>query len=172
MPVNHRCVAVAVSAFFVLATGQSAAQPPPPTAIEESDRSKPHLIGDRLDHSFCRYPPAALHEDVEGCCRMTVEITAKGRAGKITGECTHDVFLAPSRACLAPQSFLPALKNGRPVSGSGDIVVSFELGSQPNLLEQVFDFFRRKPVAVSEPEPEICRRRPDDLISALPRSTG
>lgn len=103
---------------------------------------------------------------------MAVEINAKGRAGEMTGECTHDVFLAPSRACLAPQSFLPALKNGKPVTASGEIVVSFKLDSRPSLVERVFDFFRRRPAAKSEPEADICKKRPDDLLSGLPNFAG
>lgn len=103
---------------------------------------------------------------------MTVDITAKGRAGNMTGECTHDVFLAPSRACLAPQKFLPALKGNKPVNASGDMVVFFKLDSQPTLLDRVFDFFKRRSAAESQTEPEICRKRPDDLISGLPSSAG
>ena len=103
---------------------------------------------------------------------MNVEITSKGRAGKMSGECTNEVFLAPSRLCLAPQSFLPALKKGKPVSGSGEIVVYSQMDSRPNLVEQVLGFFKRRSSQESQPEPEICRQRPGDLISTLPRFSG
>jgi hypothetical protein len=173
MFVLRRRISVAIASVLLLAAGQSAAQPLPPAVVAVEDyRSKPHLLDDRLDYSFCEYPSRALREGVEGCCRMNVEITSKGRAGKMSGECTNEVFLAPSRLCLAPQSFLPALKKGKPVSGSGEIVVYFQMDSRPNLVEQVLGFFKRRSSQESQPEPEICRQRPGDLISTLPRFSG
>ncbi len=171
----HRPKAFTVLACVMTAVaGASVAQqPPPPPAIismpDNDDRSKPHLLNDRLDYSFCDYPVEGLRTRIEGCCRMKVEITASGRAGRMTGECTHDMFMAPSKACLAPQSYLPALKKGKAAAGTGDIVVNYVLSKNPSLIDMIGNLFRKP---APENEPEICEPRPGDLISGLSASRG
>jgi hypothetical protein len=162
---------------FVTCTGLFFANPSAnaqtPWSTEPADRSKPHLENDRLDNSFCRYPPIAVREGIEGCCRMTVEVGATGRAGKMTGECTHQVFLEPSMACLVPQTYLPALKNDKPVGATGDIVVEYWMGEQSSPILDFLSLFQNpKSKPQPKPEPELCKSRPGDLISDLERFYG
>lgn len=47
---------------------------------------------------------------------MDLEIDDQGRVKKSSGQCTDPVFLEPTRSCLSIQMFVPATRNGRPVS--------------------------------------------------------
>jgi Gram-negative bacterial TonB protein C-terminal len=177
MHFNQSVIQTALIAVYLAMASPSSAQrpqdetPPPPMVIPRQpadDRLKPHLLNDRLDHSFCVYPDEAVRNAIEGCCRMKVVIGADGRAGKIAGECTHPIFLEPSTACLVPQTYLPALRKGKPIRSTGDIVVEFSLEAES---PSIFDFLGlfRKAKPSPEREHDICKRRPDDLIANLAR---
>jgi hypothetical protein len=172
----YRVTGLAAIVSSLIVGGSSVAQPtsrPPPPVIDYDarDRSKPHLRHNHLDYSFCEYPSEAISAGVEGCCRMKVDITATGLAGKMSGQCTDDVFMPVSRACLAPQRFLPALKNGKPVSGTGEIVVEYKLAEDRSVVEAFFSLFGVGDRSKAKPTPEICKKRPGDLIAGM-QSTG
>jgi hypothetical protein len=66
----------------------------------------------------CRFPPSARKAGLSGCCEMELFIDASGRVTKADGVCSDPVFLEPTKACLSVQSFMPATRNGQPVSAS------------------------------------------------------
>ena len=151
-----------------------AQKPPPPSAIAPG-QTQPRIVNNKLDMSFCEYPAPALRQDIEGCCRMKVNVSIDGKAGRMSGECTHDIFLEPSKVCLAPQAFLPATRKGKPVRATGEVVVEYRISSGDTppvitFLEKVFPSLKkpRKP----REEDDICKRRPDDLIAGLERLRG
>lgn len=178
----HRIsAAVAISGLLMLAGASgsvaqpSGQRPPPPMAIPKPDPSIPQLEKHRLDYSHCQYPLPARRAGVEGCCRMEVEVAADGSPRVAGGQCTDDVFLSPSQACLAPQSYTPALRNGKPVKGIGEIVVYFQLQDpEPSLWSTVMGalFGLPKQQAAETPDWDICEKRPGDMISSLPSSRG
>lgn len=104
---------------------------------------------------------------------MKVEVAADGSARVADGQCTDDIFLQPSRLCLAPQAYRPALRNGKPVKGTGEIVVHFQMGpSKPSIWNTVMETLFGSPPPVQAPDWDICRKRPGDMISSLPSSRG
>jgi len=64
----------------------------------------------------CRWPHEARRKQISACCQMDLEIDASGRMVRGDGECTDPAFLAPTLRCLAAQDFIPATRNGKPVS--------------------------------------------------------
>jgi hypothetical protein len=158
----------------LIAAPAFAQRPPPPTVVVPTE-PRPRLLNNKLDKSFCKYPTAAIRQGVQGCCRMKVEVTAKGKAGKMTGNCTHEVFRETSVACLTPQAFIPARKSGRAVKGMGEVVVEyrFEKYEPPPMirfLEGLFPTLKRPEQKTDDDD--ICKPRPDDLIAALERLAG
>jgi hypothetical protein len=106
--------------------GAHAQKPPPPQIVSPGD-ARPSILRNQLDMSLCEYPPKAQREQLEGCCRMKVVIGTDGKAGRMSGECTDDIFYGPSQSCLAPQTYVPARKKGKPVKATGEIVVEYRL---------------------------------------------
>jgi hypothetical protein len=104
---------------------------------------------------------------------MKVAIRPDGQAGAMSGQCTDPIFLEPSRACLTPQTYLPALKRGRPVRSTGEIVVEYRLQVEPDpissFLSNLFPKAEPEVEPLPKPEPDICKPRPDDLIAGLGR---
>jgi hypothetical protein len=47
---------------------------------------------------------------------MDLEIGADGRMIRGEGVCTDPMFVEPTLRCLAAQAFVPATRNGQPVS--------------------------------------------------------
>ena len=64
----------------------------------------------------CRWPREARQKQISACCQMDLEIDASGRMIRGDGECTDPMFLEPTLRCLAAQEFVPATRNGKPVS--------------------------------------------------------
>ncbi len=64
----------------------------------------------------CRWPREARQKQLSGCCQMDLQIDAKGRMVAGDGVCSDPIFLAPTLRCLAAQDFVPATRNGMPVS--------------------------------------------------------
>ncbi len=64
----------------------------------------------------CRWPKTARAKQLSACCQMNLEIDASGQMTGGDGECSDPMFLEPTLRCLAAQSFIPATRNGRPVS--------------------------------------------------------
>lgn len=148
-------------------------KPPPPEVV--LDLSKPHLAKNKLDYAFCRYPPPALRARVEGCCRMKVKVGADGRVLDIAGECTDPVFSSPSQACLQPQQYMSARKGKKTVTAVGEIVIYYSLASAPrtpSLWSAIGSLFNGGQPKTEDPEPDMCRKRPTDMISMLPTARG
>jgi hypothetical protein len=158
-----------------LACEAALAQTPPPPKVVAPAITRPRIMDGKLDLSLCNYPAKAVRADLEGCCRMQVDVSADGKAGKMTGQCTDDIFYEPSKACLAPQVYLPAMKAGKPIRETGNIVVEYRMAAPATppvvvLLERLFPSFKKPPPP--EPEDDICKKRPDDMIAALDRLRG
>jgi hypothetical protein len=151
-----------------------AQRPPPPVAVTPApDPSVPHLEQYRLDYSHCSYPETARRAALEGCCRMKVEVAADGAARVAGGQCTDDVFLPASRACLAPQSYAPARRNGKAVKGTGEIVVEFQLTDpEPTVWNTLMGAIFGPPPPIQKPDRSICEKRPGDMLSSLPAPHG
>lgn len=64
----------------------------------------------------CRWPREARQKQISACCQMDLEIDADGYVIRGEGECTDPTFLEPTLRCLAAQKFIPATRNGQPVS--------------------------------------------------------
>ena len=64
----------------------------------------------------CRWPREARRQQLSACCQLDLEIDASGRMVRGDGECTDPMFLEPTLRCLAAQDFVPATRNGQPVS--------------------------------------------------------
>jgi hypothetical protein len=64
----------------------------------------------------CRWPREARAKQISACCQMDLQIDAQGRMTKGDGQCTDPSFLEPTLRCLAAQDFVPATRNGAPVS--------------------------------------------------------
>lgn len=171
---------LAAAMALVALGGASSAQQPgseAPSKREKADSfwSVPHLKQNRLDMSFCQYPDAAWLANLEGCCRMRVQVAADGAARVLDGQCTDDVFLAPSRSCLSPQSYWPARKNGRTVKGTGEVVVNYVMPQDDASLVEIViaGMFGKKPQAKPvRPNDDFCEKRPGDMISSLPQTQG
>lgn len=104
---------------------------------------------------------------------MKVEVAADGSPRVASGQCTDDVFLPSSEACLAPQTYTPARRNGKAVKGTGDIVVYFNLEDpEPSIWSAVLGAVFGPPKPIQKPDWGFCDRRPGDMISSLPSSRG
>jgi hypothetical protein len=165
---------IRLAVLLLIAGAASAAyaqKPPPPNAV--IDPSRPRLVQGRLDYRFCNYPVEGVRRQLEGCCRMKVDVGANGVAGAATGQCSHDMFLKPSQLCLSGQSYVPANRNGKSVAGVGDIVVYYRLPYDPP--DPVTNFFQKlfpQAKSANQPDPDYCEKRPGDLISSLDRTRG
>ena len=171
---------LAVMLGLAVTAETAAAQRPPRDTPAKPDFSDPfwavpHLKQNRLDMSFCQYPDSAWQANLEGCCRMRVEVASDGAARVLDGQCTDNVFLLPSRMCLSPQSYWPAYKNGKAVKGTGEIVVNYVMPTDdPSLFEiMIAGMFGQKPRPKPlRPNDDICEKRPGDMISSLPEPRG
>ena len=106
---------------------------------------------------------------------MRVQVAADGSGQALDGECTDQVFMLPSRLCLAPQNYLPARKNGKAAKGVGEIVVNYIIPKDDSsLLDTMIAgmFGLRRAPASPLPEDDICKRRSGDMISSLPGARG
>jgi hypothetical protein len=92
--------------------GASLAQTPGQTPKAKTEAR--YAGGFRPDQ--CRWPREARRLQMSACCHMDLEIDAKGRMVKGDGVCTDPMFLEPTLRCLAAQDFVPATRNGMPVS--------------------------------------------------------
>jgi hypothetical protein len=86
-------------------------------ALAQSAQTEPRYLGG-YNPDACRFPPSARKAGLSGCCDMELSIDASGRVTKADGVCSDPVFLEPTKACLSVQSFMPATRNGQPVSAS------------------------------------------------------
>lgn len=104
-----RPVLACLAAVATLGAGGLAQTPAQP------DRTEARYAGG-FRPDACRWPREARLKQMSACCQMDLEIDASGRMVRGDGECTDPMFLEPTLRCLAAQEFVPATRNGMPVS--------------------------------------------------------
>jgi hypothetical protein len=98
-----------------LVAGLAALAAPGVAQLTASRETAPRFLGG-YNPDACRFPPSARRAGLSGCCEMDLSIDANGRVTRAEGVCSDPVFLEPTKVCLAVQAFMPATRNGQPVS--------------------------------------------------------